>query len=61
MLKLVLEEARKFGMKKVLLTCDVDNIASRKTIVKNGGILERETPYFNVGEMYYKYWIYLRK
>lgn len=60
MLKLVLEEARRLGLEKVLLTCDADNIASRKTIVKNGGVLEREAPYFYLDEQYYKFWIYLK-
>ena len=34
----------KFGEKKVLLTCDKTNEASRKTIIKNGGVLESEIP-----------------
>ena len=28
--------------KKVLLTCDKENIASARTIISNGGILENE-------------------
>ena len=42
MLKLMLEELKKKGTKKVLLTCDKENIASAKTIIYNGGILEKE-------------------
>ena len=57
MLALVLEEARKIGLEKALLTCDVDNVASVKVIVKNGGVLEREMPFDWDGEKYYKYWI----
>ena len=30
------------GITKVLLTCDKDNIASAKTIIKNGASLENE-------------------
>lgn len=60
MLKMVIEEARKLGIEKVLLTCDSDNIASRKTIIKNGGVLDRKMPYVYYGERYYKYWINLR-
>ena len=30
------------GEKKILLTCDKTNEASRKTIIKNGGVLESE-------------------
>lgn len=42
MLKLLLSICREYGEKKVLLTCDKINDASRRTIVKNGGILENE-------------------
>lgn len=42
MLKIALEECRKLGMKKVLLTCDADNIASVRTIKSCGGVLENE-------------------
>lgn len=27
---------------KILVTCDKDNVASRKSIVKNGGVLKNE-------------------
>ncbi|GAB4336455.1 MAG: GNAT family N-acetyltransferase [Phototrophicales bacterium] len=40
MLKLVLIEAQKRGMKRVMLTCDDDNIGSQKVIQKNGGVLQ---------------------
>ena len=36
MLKLALEEARKLGLGKVLVTCDDDNIASSRVMEKNG-------------------------
>ena len=42
MLRLLLPVCREYGEKKVLLTCDRDNHASRRTIEKNGGILENE-------------------
>lgn len=57
MLELVLQEARRLGIEKVLLTCDVDNVASQKTIKNNGGILETENPYILGDEKYYKFWI----
>lgn len=57
MLESVLQEARRLGIEKVLLTCDVDNIASIKTIIKNGGIMEKESPYILDCEKYYKFWI----
>lgn len=41
-LKLVLEKCKEYGEDRVLLTCDKENIASSKTIVYNGGILENE-------------------
>lgn len=42
MLKLMLAVCREYGERKVLLTCDKTNDASRKTIMKNGGIMENE-------------------
>jgi predicted acetyltransferase len=39
-LKLGLIEARKLGIKKILVTCDNDNIPSQKIIESNGGVLE---------------------
>lgn len=42
MLGLLLERCREAGEEKVLLTCDRDNEASRKTIIGNGGVLENE-------------------
>ena len=32
--------AQKLGLKRVLVTCDDDNVGSIKTIEKNGGVLE---------------------
>ena len=59
MLQLVLAEAKKVGLKSVLLTCDTDNVASYKTIEKCGGKREQEEPFVLDGESYYKYWIIL--
>ena len=42
MLRLMLDICRSYGEKRVLLTCGKDNTASRKTILKNGGVLENE-------------------
>lgn len=41
-LKLGLDEAKKIGLKEVLLTCYEDNIASKKIIEANGGVLAEE-------------------
>ncbi|OFI49329.1 hypothetical protein BG261_01740 [Floricoccus tropicus] len=57
MLGLVVDEARKEGLSKVLITCDENNIGSRKTIEANGGVLEdvRYDPHDN--ENTCRYWI----
>lgn len=57
MLKIALEECRRLEMKKVLITCDADNIASMKTIKFCGGILENEVP--NRERLTQRYWIEL--
>lgn len=59
MLKQVLAVAKKAGIDKVLLTCDIDNIASCKTVEKCGGKKEQEDAFVLDGEPYYKYWIIL--
>lgn len=57
MVALALEECRKLGISKVLMVCDRDNIASRRTIEKNGGVLENEVLVDGVWEQ--RYWISL--
>jgi len=42
MLRLALTECPKLDLSKVLLTCDRENIASAKTILAHGGVLENE-------------------
>lgn len=42
--RLALEESRKIGLERVLITCDADNIGSRKIIESNGGVFENEVP-----------------
>jgi predicted acetyltransferase len=59
-LELALPEARKLGIKKVLVTCDDDNIASAKIIEKNGGVLENKIEGEYDGEikkLKRRYWI----
>ena len=41
MLKLCLEKCREHGLDKVLITCDEDNEASRRTILACGGLFNR--------------------
>lgn len=57
MIGLALEECLKLGINKVLMTCDSDNIGSAKSIIKNGGVLEREIIEDGVSEQ--RYWITL--
>ena len=62
MLRLVLDKYREEGKSKVLLTCDKANIASVKTILANGGILENEVvDKFELGSsgIIQRYWIEL--
>ena len=40
-LQLGLQESRRLGLKKILVTCDSDNLASRKIIEHNSGRFER--------------------
>ena len=54
-IRLVLEEFKKRGVDKVLITCKEENIASAKTIEKNGGKFENKVTYD--GDTYRRYWI----
>lgn len=49
---------RKMGMKKVLVTCNKENIGSSKTILKNSGVLENEV-LTDDGFTRQRYWINL--
>ena len=55
MIGLALEEAKKLGIDRVLMCCDKENIASAKSIINNGGILENEVVVNGVTEQ--RYWI----
>ncbi len=57
MIALALDECRKLGIRDVLMCCDKDNIASARTIEKNGGILENEVTRDGVPVL--RYWIKL--
>lgn len=59
MIRLALIECKKLGINKVLMVCDKSNIASAKTIIKNGGILENEF-IDEDGEVQQRYWIDLK-
>lgn len=57
LLALTLDEARKHGLRDVLLTCDSDNIGSRRIIERNGGHLASERVSPQSGVLVARYWI----
>lgn len=56
MISLALVECKKLGMDKVLMVCYKDNIGSKKSIIKNGGILENEI-IDKEGKVNLRYWL----
>lgn len=60
MIRLALEECKKLGIKRVLMVCSKDNIASKRSIINNGGVLENEIP-SESGKINQRYWISLKK
>ncbi len=54
-LRLGLKFCKELKIERVYLTCDKENIASSKTILNNGGVLEGERLY--EGRMIEGYWI----
>ena len=56
LLSLTLLEAKRNGINRALLTCDKQNIASSKVILKNGGSLDAEYDDEN-GITKQRYWI----
>ena len=57
MLMLGLEKFRERNISKVLICCNKDNLGSAKTIIANGGVLEKE--FEKDGKIVQKYWINL--
>ena len=55
MISLALEECKKLGIYRVLMVCDKDNVASAKSIINNGGVLENEPEVDGVIQQ--RYWI----
>ena len=45
------------GIDRVLMCCDKENVASAKSILRNGGVLENEVP--EDGGINQRYWIRL--
>lgn len=56
-LSLALKLCSQMGMDKVLITCDKENIASSKTIIANGGVLENEIFDPSDNSAVQRYWI----
>lgn len=56
MLRLALTKCRELDIEKALVTCDEDNIGSKRTIIKNGGVFE-STGIGPHGETILRYWI----
>ena len=55
MLRLNIQNARKLGIEKMLVTCNADNLASEKTILANGGVFEKTIDVD--GAQMKRYWI----
>lgn len=59
MLRLALTKCKSLGIEKALVTCNKDNVASARTILKNGGVLENEVA-IDKGGLRQRYWIDVR-
>ena len=59
LLKLALEKATMINLDKVLITCDDDNIASKRIIENNGGIFESKIFKEENKKELRRYWITL--
>jgi len=59
--RIILREAiskcKEMGMKRVLLTCDKNNVRSAKSIINNGGVLESEERISGEEGIVQRYWI----
>jgi predicted acetyltransferase len=56
-LTLALPAAKALGLARVLVTCDEDNVASRKIIERHGGRLKGATPSRNSPGLTLRFWI----
>ena len=50
-LKLALVEAQKIGLCPIIVTCEEDNVASKKIIESNGGVYTGLCKMENVGQL----------
>ena len=58
-LRCAMDEALKYGLDRVLVTCRASNIGSSKVIINNGGVLENI--YYDKDEEICRYWIDLKR
>lgn len=57
-LALLLPYCSEEGLRRVLITCDEDNIASRRVIEANGGVFDGTEPHpFTAGKLKLRYWV----
>ena len=56
LLAMTLHEAKRLGIRRVLVCCDQDNPASARVIQKNGGVFESEVEH-QTGFIVDRYWI----
>ncbi|MBS0559052.1 MAG: GNAT family N-acetyltransferase [Proteobacteria bacterium] len=57
-LALMLPIARSLGLPRILVTCDADNEASRRTILANGGVPDEACPQREeIGKLKLRFWI----
>ena len=59
MLAMALDEARMLGLERVMISCSVENEASRRTILANGGVFDSTVLDETDGELLERYWIEL--
>ncbi len=59
LLALALDRLREHGLRRVMITCDTDNVASARIIKKNGGRFKDETVSFHSKKPVSRYWIKL--
>ena len=59
MLAMALDEARKLGLERVMISCFVGNEGSRRTILSNGGVFDSTVFDEEDGELLERYWITL--
>ena len=56
-LQLAVQKAKELGVERVRITCDADNVPSRKIIEKNGGVFDSSIPNPENGVDKLRYWI----